>query len=374
MAHTTAHDRLRRGKRAAVVGIACNLLLAVSKLVIGLLCGTIAVTADAVNNLFDATGAIVTLVGFKIAEKPADSEHPYGHARFEYIAGTVVAATVLFVGFELASSAVSKIWEPEGIAFSVAAIVVLIISIAVKLGLWLYNLRLSKTLASTTLKATADDARNDVFATGAVLAAMIIETATGYRLDGWIGLGVALFILYSGVMLLKETVNPLIGVAGSDTLRQEILALVTASERVVGCHDLLLHDYGPNACFASIHVEMDCHEDALQCHELLDEIEHTCLDTLGVHLVIHHDPIATDDHELLLLRRRVEGFLQRYHDRLTLHDFRMVADGDRIRLLFDVTLPDCLRNEETAIIEHVRASLDAADPDRYIPVITFDPS
>lgn len=371
MAHTT--DRLHRGKRAAIIGIVCNLLLAVSKLVIGLLCGALAVTADAVNNLFDATGSIVTLVGFKIAEKPADSEHPYGHARFEYIAGTVVAATVLFVGFELASSAVSKIWHPEGIAFSAAMIAILILSVAVKLGLWLYNLRLSRSLNSTTLKATADDARNDVFATSAVLASVIAEAATGYRLDGWIGLGVAVFILYSGVMLLKETVNPLIGVAGSDTLRRDILAIVTASERVVGCHDLLLHDYGPNACFASIHVEMDCHEDALQCHELLDEIEHTCLDTLGVHLVIHHDPIVTDDHELLSLRRHVEESLQSYHDSLTLHDFRTAAEGDRTRLLFDVSLPDHLQSNEADIVEHVRLSLEALCPGRYTPVITFDP-
>jgi len=374
MNRTTTHDRLRRGKRTAVIGIACNLLLAVAKLITGLLCGALAVTADAVNNLFDATGAIVTLVGFKIAEKPADSEHPYGHARFEYIAGTVVAATVLFVGFELASSAVSEIWHPEGVDFSVAAVVVLVLSIAVKLGLWMYNLRQSKALDSAALKATADDARNDVFATSAVLAAVIIEAVTGLHTDGWIGLAVAVFILYSGVMLLRETVNPLIGVAGSDTLRREILTLVTASPRVVGCHDLLLHDYGPNACFASIHVEMDCREDALQCHELLDEIEHACLDTLGVHLVIHHDPIVTDDHELLLLRRRVEGFLQSYHDSLTLHDFRTVADGEHIRLLFDVSLPDALQSEEDAITAHVRTALDAADPGRYIPVITFDPS
>ncbi len=370
----SSKQRLKRGKVAALIGIACNLILAAAKLTVGLLFGALSVTADAVNNFFDATASIVTLVGFKIAEKPADAEHPYGHARFEYISGTVVAAMILFVGFELASSAVQKILHPTPVVFSVATIIVLVLSILVKLWLSIYNYRLGKAIGSATLRATATDARNDMLATAAVLIAVLVESFTSWQIDGFIGLGVAAFILYSGIDLLKDTANPLIGMGGNHALREEIVALVKETPKVLDCHDLLVHDYGPGNCFASIHVEMDHRDDPLQCHEIIDKLERRCLNELNVHLVVHYDPIALDDESLRSFRENVQQLLFDFDTRLLLHDFRTTQGKEHINLIFDIALPDDLGKQKTAIIDHVTNRLRDTDPTYYHIIITFDPS
>ncbi|MBQ8768200.1 MAG: cation transporter, partial [Oscillospiraceae bacterium] len=285
------------GKLSGVVGIIANLLLFAGKLVAGLLSGSVSITADAMNNLSDASSSIVTFVGFKLAEKPADEDHPYGHARFEYLSGLAVAALIIVIGFELAKTSVQKIFNPAAVAFSGVTVAVLLGSIAMKLWLAIFNGTLSKKIHSGTLAATAADSRNDCVTTAAVLLAGTVEYFTSWQVDGFMGLAVALFILWSGAKLAKETVDPLLGEAASPELQALIVDYISANPKVLGYHDLMVHDYGPGQRFASLHVEMDQKEDPLLCHEIIDDIERECLQSHNIHLVIHYDPVVTDDPE-----------------------------------------------------------------------------
>ena len=260
------------GRLSGTVGLVCNILLFAMKLAVGILSGSVSITADAMNNLSDSASAIVTLIGFKLAGKPADSEHPYGHARYEYLAGLVVAMLILFIGFELAKTSVQKILAPTPVALSIPVGVVLLVSVGVKLWLSLFNRQLGNAIGSSALLAVSTDSRNDVITTAAVLAAAVLEALTQWRIDGFMGLAVAIFILYSGVRLARETVSPLLGEAATPQLRQDIAAIVTSDPRVLGYHDLMVHDYGPGQRFASIHVEMDQKEDPLLCHEIIDDL------------------------------------------------------------------------------------------------------
>ena len=278
------------GKLAGVVGIVCNLLLFVSKLTVGLLCGAVSVTADAVNNLTDVSSSVVTLLGFRLSERPADKEHPYGHARYEYISALAVSAIVLFLGGELALSSIGRIITPSEVRYSAVAYAVLGGSILVKLWMSLSVRKLGKNIHSAPLLATSADSRNDVIATSAVLVCGILEDAFGWSIDGFAGLGVALFILYSGIMLAKDTVSTLLGERADEELVQEIAGLVCEDGMFLGMHDLMVHDYGPGQCFASVHVEVSPDESILTCHEHIDVIERKALSDLRVHLVIHCDP------------------------------------------------------------------------------------
>jgi len=362
------------GKLSGIVGIVCNLLLFVAKLTIGTLSGSVAITADAMNNLSDASSSIVTLIGFRLAEKPADADHPYGHARFEYLSGLAVSAMIIVIGFELAKTSVEKILSPAPVVFSLPLALVLVISIAMKLWLALFNNSLGKRIGSATLCATAADSRNDVIATTAVLAAAAVQHFTALPVDGWIGTAVALFILWSGVSLAKQTISPLLGEAASPELRALIAKAVTEHPNVLGFHDLMVHDYGPGQRFASLHVEMDCREDPLLCHDIIDDIERVCLQQLNVHLVIHYDPIITDDAELAHIRSVVQQSLEAYDSRLSLHDFRMVQGVGHTNLIFDVVLPDALLTQKKAIQQHLDAALAAQNSGTYYTVITFDPA
>jgi len=267
------------GKLSGAVGIVFNILLCVFKLIVGSFSGSISITADAMNNLSDASGSVVTFLGFKLAEKPADPDHPYGHARFEYLSGLGVAALIILIGFELAKSSVLKIINPTPVRFSVPLLVVLVLSILAKLWLYLFNKKLSHIIDSATLAATAADSRNDVIATSAVLISAFLEHKTGFHADGVSGLFVALFILFSGISLAKETISPLLGENASPEIKAAIISTVTAHEKVLGFHDLMVHDYGPNQRFASLHVEMDSKEDPMLCHGIIDELERQCLKT-----------------------------------------------------------------------------------------------
>ena len=291
--------RAAYGSLSGLVGIVCNLLLFAGKLSIGLLAGSVAIVADAVNNLSDAASSIVTLVGFKMASKPADADHPFGHARMEYLSGLAVAVMILLIGVELAKGSVEKILHPEPVAFSTVLVVVLALSIGVKLWMSLFNRKLGRKISSKALEATAADSRNDVIATAAVLAAAVIGKLTNLQIDGYAGLLVAAFILWSGIGLVKETVNPLLGENADPELRKILIDEVRSNDKVLGFHDLMVHDYGPGQRFASIHVEMDNREDVLVCHDIIDDIERRCLEEHHVHLVIHYDPVVTDDQELL---------------------------------------------------------------------------
>ena len=361
------------GRLSGVVGILCNALLCVGKLIVGALSGSVSITADAMNNLTDAASSIVTLIGFKLAEKPADEEHPYGHARYEYLSGLAVAGLVVVIGFELAKTSMEKIFNPQAVEFSIPVAIVLLGSIAVKLWLSVFNTKLGKHIGSTALLATAADSRNDVISTGAVLAAGIVEWLTKWQIDGYMGLAVALFILYSGANLAKETISPLLGETASPELQKLIADTVSRQEGVLGYHDLMVHDYGPGQRFASLHVEMDQKDDPLLCHEIIDNLERKCLQEHNVHLVIHYDPVVTGDAELVNTREFVAEYLRQTDARLSLHDFRMVQGKGHTNVIFDVVLPHDLKGTEKEIKKGVENALAEHYQGKYYAVITFDP-
>ena len=360
------------GKLSGIVGIICNLILFGLKLLVGTVSGSVSITADAMNNLSDATSAIVTLIGFKLAEKPADEDHPYGHARYEYLSGLAVAAMIVVIGFELAKTSVQKIIAPAAVEFSIPVAIVLAGSIVVKLWLCLFNRRLGKHIDSPALLAASADSRNDAISTFAVLLAAVIELLTHWRIDGYMGLAVALFILYSGAMLAKDTISPLLGETASPELRELIVGVVTAQPRVLGYHDLMVHDYGPGQRFASMHVEMDVMDDPLECHELIDNLERECLKQHNVHLVLHYDPVVTGDAELDRIRAVTAQILQEQDRRITLHDFRMVRGKGHTNLVFDIALPAELMGKKKQIKKKMDEILAQREERTYYTVVTFD--
>lgn len=360
------------GKKAGRVGIITNLLLALGKLLVGILAASVSITADALNNLMDAASSIVTLIGFKLAEKPADEEHPFGHARSEYLAGLVVAMMIFVVGYELVISSVKKIMHPSDVNFSLAIAIVLLGSIVVKFGLSRYYKKVGDEISSTTLLAASVDSRNDVIMTSAVFFAALVEYFTKFQIDGYTGLAVAIFIVYSGIILAKETMSPLLGEGINEELKETLEDYILSCPKVVGCHDLIVHDYGPNHRFASIHVEMDKNEDPLVCHELIDDMEQECMKSHGVHLVIHYDPIVTDDPEAERLRQLVITILHVKDERLSIHDFRMVQGQGHENLIFDVLLPLDLKGQEKAIQKSIETALNTIEPKTYYTKITFD--
>ena len=364
--------RAAAGKLSGIVGVLCNLLLFGGKLAVGLLTGSVSVTADAMNNLSDAVSSIVTLVGFKLAEKPADADHPYGHARYEYLSGLAVAALIIVIGVELGKSSIDKILHPASVAFTLPLVVVLVVAVILKLGLSAFNRMLGKKISSTALLATAADSRNDAISTSAVLIAAGLEMAFGWQLDGWMGLAVAAFVLYSGAMLAKDTISPLLGETATPELRQLIVDVVTSDEKVLGYHDLMVHDYGPGQRFASIHVEMDRREDPLECHERIDELERLCLQQHNIHLVIHYDPVITDDPELKRLQNVVSGLLQQIQPDISIHDFRMLTVEDRVRIFFDVAMPPELMSRKKEISRRLEVLLAETEPQISHTFITFD--
>jgi len=362
------------GILSGIVGIVCNVLLCGGKLAVGIATGSVSITADAMNNLSDATSSVVTMLGFRLAERPADEEHPFGHARYEYLSGLAVSALILIIGVELAKSSLGKVLHPAAVEFGWTTAAVLAGSILVKLWMSLFNTKLGKTIHSATLAATAADSRNDVITTSAVLLAALIEHFTAFRADGWMGLAVSCFILYSGVGLAKDTISPLLGENADPELREKIVDNIRACPKVLGFHDLMVHDYGPGQRFASIHVEMDRREEPMECHEIIDDLERECLKSHGVHLVIHYDPIVTDDPELDRMHVRVEQLLHTYDIRLGVHDFRMVPGKGHVNLIFDVVLPTDLRGQEADITAALEKALNQNSGVTYYPVITFDQS
>ena len=364
--------RARAGKLSGTVGLLCNILLFGAKLAVGLITGSVSVTADAMNNLSDAVSSVVTLIGFKLAEKPADADHPYGHARYEYLSGLAVAALIVVIGVELGKSSIVKIIAPTPVEFSLPLAAVLAVAVALKLGLYFFNRHLGKKISSTALLATAADSRNDAISTTAVLLAAVLEMQFGWQLDGLMGLAVAVFILYSGVTLAKDTISPLLGETASPELRQLIVNVVSGDEKVLGYHDLMVHDYGPGQRFASIHVEMDRREDPLECHERIDELERLCLERHRIHLVIHYDPVITDDPELQRLKSVVQQLLRQIDGEISIHDFRMLSVDGRIRLFFDAALPAELMEQKDTIRQRLNELLAEAEPMVSQTFITFD--
>ncbi len=362
--------RAAYGKLSGWVGIICNLLLCAGKFIAGFISGSVSITADAANNLSDASSSIISLLGFKLAEKEADEDHPYGHARYEYISGFIIAVLVLFIGVELLKSSISKIIEPTAVEFSWVTIGVLASSILVKLWMMLFNMKTGRLISSQTLTATAADSRNDCISTLAVLIAALISHFASIELDGWMGILVAAFILYSGIGLVRDAMSPLLGKAPEPEMVEDIRRRVMSYEGVLGTHDLMVHDYGPGRVFASVHVEMAAENDVLESHDIIDNIERDFLAS-GLNLVVHFDPIVTSDSAVGDTRREIADIVRNIDERLTIHDLRMVPGPTHTNVIFDCVVPHKFSLSEDELTAEISRFVKQAHPD-YFCVITVE--
>lgn len=364
--------RAQYGKFAGMLGIFCNVILAVSKLVIGLLSGMVSIVADAINNFSDAASSIISLMGFKLASRPADDEHPFGHARFEYISGLAVAFLVMLAGIELMKNSVEKIIHPAEIDFSAAMFIVLVFSIIAKAAMAVFNYSLGKKIDSTVILATAADSRNDVITTSAVLVAALISYLFNLNLDGIMGVFVAVFILVSGIGLVRDTIEPLLGTAPTENEVKKIEEKIMSYEGVLGTHDLMVHDYGPGRKFASVHVEVPAERNVLECHELIDVIEQDFLKE-GLHLVIHYDPIVTSDECVKTIRSYIKKRIAEIDPLLSIHDLRMVPGENNTNVIFDCVIPYSCTIPEAEIITRIGEMIKEEYPD-HTAVIKVDHS
>ncbi len=359
------------GKLSGVVGIACNVLLSAAKFCAGLIAGSISVTADAANNLSDAMSSVVTLIGFKMSGKPADKEHPYGHERIEYVAGLVVSFLILFIGVELIKTSVGKVLAPEESAVGGITFAVLAVSVLIKLWMFAFNRRIGKKIDSTVICATAQDSLNDAVATSAVLVSGIISYFSGFNLDGYMGVLVALYIIYAGINLIKDTADPLLGVAPSPELTEKIQLKVMSYEGVEGIHDLIIHNYGPKRCFASVHVEVSAKQDILVSHDIADNIERDFKVEMGIDLVVHLDPLIKDDETINAARDMLTEILADINVNITHHDFRMVKGTTHSNLIFDICVPVDFHISDSELMDMIITAVHAHDRS-YECVITID--
>lgn len=359
------------GTVSSIVGIAANALLSISKIITGILFNSVSVLADGVNNLSDGASSVITLIGFKISGKPADKDHPFGHARMEYITGLILGIAVLLVGVELIKSSFNKIINPEKTIFSIEMTAVLIISILVKIWLVVFYNKLGGKISSATIKAAAADSRNDVIITSVVLLSLFISRLTGYEVDGYVGVLAALFILYSGYDILRDILNPIIGEMPDSEFIESIENKILSYEGIINIHDLVVHNYGPNRYFATVHAEVDAREDILKSHDLIDNIERDFAKDLNINLVIHLDPIITDDKEINELRRITEEIVRSVDEKLTMHDFRVVKGETHTNLIFDVVVPVDYELHSTKLVELIEKEIKKIN-ETYFAVVTVD--
>lgn len=365
------HVRESYGKFSGIVGLASNFILFLTKIITGVFFGSISIIADAFNNLSDSVSSIITLVGFKLASKPADRKHPYGHARIEYISGLIVSLIVVVVGFQLAKQSLDKIIHPEANRFSLLATAILVISILIKLWQSSFYKKVGEIIGSNTLSANSADSLNDVISTSTVLIGLVITHFTGFNLDGYLGLVVAVLIMISGYKLVLETSNPLLGEAPSQEFVEDIYNTIQSYDGILGIHDLCVHNYGPGRCFVSVHCEVPAEQDIMVSHDIIDNIERDFLTKKGIHLVIHMDPVTTNDERTNRLKEQVNAFVREISPQVTMHDFRVVWGTTHSNLVFDISLPFefFLKDEEvTDIIEKRIKGID----ENYYPVITVD--
>lgn len=370
----TPSGREYYGRVAGIVGIVCNLILSLLKFIVGYISNSVSITADATNNISDAGSSIVTLVGFRLSEKPADEDHPYGHARIEYITGLIISFLILLVGFETLKTSFSKIINPEDSIFSWVTVGVLIASIIIKLWLSSFNTNLAKDIKSKTLEATAADSRNDCISTGAVLISTLIGKFFGINLDGFIGVAVAVVILVSGINLIKETVGPLLGQAPSKEIFRMIESGILSYDNVLGVHDLMVHSYGPGSYFASAHIEMDANMNVLVCHDIMDTIERDFKEKHNIHLVVHLDPTVLDCEETNELKEVVRKILYDIDPIITFHDFRVVVGETAKNVLFDVVVPPKYKYSDEDLISEIKNRIKIAGKGNLYAVILVDKS
>ena len=369
----TANPVVRRKyiNLGSIVGILCNVILFLIKFSIGLLAGSVSILADAFNNLTDIGSSVVTMIGFRLSVKPADKEHPFGHGRFEYMSAMLVAIIILLVGFELLKSSVEKIFNPTELKVELFTILLLSISVIIKLWMFLFNKKLGKAINSSGLVATAQDSVNDSIATFAVLVSIVISSIFKINIDPYMGVLVAVFILYSGIKTIKETLDPLLGMPPEKETIDAITTMVLANENFVGIHDLIVHNYGPGRSFASLHVEVPSDADIVACHEDVDACEKEIHNSLGIETVIHMDPIAVNDENTVKTKGLVVKAIQNYNSSYSIHDFRMVNGEEQINLIFDVVVPADNKLKHSQIKAEIQDVCSKIDY-RFVTVITID--
>lgn len=361
------------GRVAGAVGIVTNFLLFLMKIIVGTVFHSVSVTADAVNNLTDSGSSVVTLIGFKMASKPADEKHPFGHARIEYLSGVIVSFIVIFLGLQLGMSSIEKIITPEENALTPVALVVLVISILAKLWQCLFYRKVGRMIKSESVEATSKDSRNDVIATSVVLLGAVITMLTGVNLDGYMGAAVALFIVFSGVQLTISTADPLLGQAPEGELVQTITEKMLSYSGIIGMHDLAVHNYGVGRCFASAHCEVDAKNDILVSHDLIDNIERDFSRDLGIHMVIHLDPVIVGDARTDALHCKVQSLVTALYPTVTIHDFRVIWGVTHSNIVFDAAVPFAVKDSDAVITQKLEAEIQKLDPD-YRTVVTIDRS
>ena len=359
------------GTVVSLVGILANLFLSAVKLLAGMLSGSLAITADAVNNLSDAGSQVVSLISFKLSAKPADRHHPFGHARIEYVASMIVSVLILLVGFELLKESVTRIFSPTDSEFSLLVLIILGVSVLVKLWLALFNYRMGKGLDSSVIRATAADSLSDAVATAAVLISAILARLTGFRADAYMGVAVAVLILVAGVRTLNDTKNSILGSAPDPEVVEGILRLAGEHKEILGVHDMVVHSYGPGNTIASFHAEVDGAANVFVTHDAVDTVEKRIWKELGIRATIHMDPIVTDDERVSALRQTVAEAVREVDPRLSIHDFRFVEGHTHSNLIFDVSAPFELKTSDEELRRAVSDRLSHIDP-TYFAVITID--
>lgn len=373
-ADNTADLKVRKayGTLGGVFGIICNLILFAIKLIAGILSKSLSVTADAFNNLSDMGSSVVTMLGFRLSGKPADREHPFGHGRVEYMSALVVSFLIIMVGIELFKSSVSNIFNPVNVTFGVASIVILIVSILIKFFMFAVNRSLGKAINSSALTATAQDCINDTISTIAILISIPLSALLKFNVDAYVGLGISLFIIYSGIKTAKESLDPLLGTPPEPELIEQIENEINSVDDFVGMHDLIVHNYGPGRMFASVHVEVPQDIDIVQCHEKVDLCEKAILENVGIEIAIHMDPIDTNDENLSIVKAELSDKLKTIDERITLHDFRMTPKTEnRTNLIFDVVVPSDFGTDISKLNELICEKAREIDS-TFCCVITFD--
>lgn len=370
---TPSQLRTAYGILCGAVGIGLNLLLFAGKFFAGTLSGSIAITADAFNNLSDAGSSVVTLLGFRLAGRKPDPEHPFGHGRMEYISGLAVAGLILLMGVELGKSSLKKILSPEEIVSSPLVLAILAVSVAVKLYMFYYNRSIGRKIKSAAMSATATDSLSDAVSTTAVLIATLVGQLTGLNIDGWVGLLVALFILFSAYKAAKETLSPLLGQTPDPEFVDRIEQIVLSYPEVLNIHDLIVHDYGPGRVMISLHAEVSADGDLLQLHDVIDNAEHRLKKELGCMAVIHMDPIITNDAHTDALRMAVAEKVKAIDPRLTIHDFRTVSGPTHTNLIFDVVVPYDVKLTADEVRRRIGALVKELD-ENYFAVVQVDNS
>ena len=359
------------GKLSGIMGVIINVILCVSKITTGLIFGSIAILADGINNLSDTANSIITIVGFRLARKPADKDHPFGHARYEYIAGLLVSFLIMMLGITLFKDSVIKIFKPSPLNFSIISVAVLVFSILLKLFMYSFNKTIAKKIDSVAVMATARDSLNDVISTAGVLISVLIGGIWNIQIDAYAGLLVSAFVIYSGFSMINETLSPLLGEAPTDELVEFIEAKIKTYPTVIGIHDLVIHNYGHNLCFASVHVEIPAKQDILYSHDIMDNIENEFLKNHNIHLVIHMDPVETDNEEVMRLKEEVTDKIKGVYPDFSIHDFRVAFGETHNNIIFDVLVPSSCKLTRSEICEETERLIKEIN-EKNNAVITVD--